>query len=301
MEHAGLRVYICVNNTYLVCIMKKISLSNVVLKNIAYLIMLIDHSVYVIYTAMRQHHSLTGNGPVMSYQVYSAGRLIGRSAFVLFAYLITEGFTHTGSKLKYLMRLILFAFISEIPYDLVFKGRVIDYSSQNIYFTLSLGVFALIVWEWAGKNAQKIRCAKVKRDVWWYVCVGACTSAQFGMLLFVCYAAHYLRTDYQYMGVLLIFTFYILKNKPILIQCVPAACVMFFGMWSVNLLKYAGSYTTAYLFRFSMRELFGLFAFIPIALYDGTKGRQLPKVVYYGFYPVHLLVLRGIAYVIVGG
>ena len=280
--------------------MKKISLSNAALKNIAYLIMLIDHSFSVFYNEMMRQHSLTGYGPVMSRQVYSIGRLIGRSAFILFAYLIAEGFTHTSSKLKYLLRLILFAFISEASYDLVVMGRAIDYKSQNVYFTLSVSVFVLIVWEWAGKSAQKIRRAKAQRDAWWYISVAACVWARLVALLLGCYAAYYLRSDYQYMGVLLIFTFYILRDKPIYIKLVPAACVMFFGTWSSNILKYAGSYTTAYLFRFSMRELFGLFAFIPIALYDGTRGRQLPKVVSYGFYPVHLLVLRGIAYAIVG-
>lgn len=300
MEHAGLRVYICVNNTYLVCIMKKISLSNAVLKNIAYLTMFVDHSALVFYTEMTKQHSLTGYGPVMSRQVYSVGRLIGRSAFILFAYLIAEGFIHTSSKLKYLLRLILFAFISEIPYNLVNAGQMFDYNSQNIYFTLAISVFVLIVWEWAGKSAQRMRRAKAQRDVRWYICVGACVFAQLGALFLGCYAAHYLRTDYQYMGVLLIFTFYILRDKPIYIKLVPVACVMFLGMWSINLLKYAHTYTFAYLFRFSMRELFGLFAFVPIALYDGTKGRQLPKAVCYGFYPVHLIVLRGIAHVIVG-
>ena len=280
--------------------MKKISLSNAVLKNIAYLIMVIDHSAVIFYTVTVRQHSLTGYGPVMSHQVYSIGRLIGRSAFILFAYLIAEGFIHTGSKLKYLLRLILFAFISEIPYDVACRGQLIDYSSQNIYFTLSISVFVLIVWEWAAQSAQEIRRAKVQRDVRWYICVGACAMTQIGVLLLGCYAAYYLRTDYQYMGVLLIFTFYILRGKSVLIKFVPAACVMFFGMLSINLLKYASNYTTAYLVRFSMRELSGLFAFIPIALYDGTKGRQLPKVVCYGFYPVHLMVLRGIAYILVG-
>lgn len=280
--------------------MKKISLSNAVLKNIAYLIMLIDHSAVVFYTEMTRQRSLTGYGPVMSRQVYSVGRLIGRSAFILFAYLIAEGFAHTSSKLKYLLRLILFALISEIPYDLVLKGRVVDYNGQNTYFTLSISVFVLIMWEWAGKSAQKMRRSKVQRDVWWYICVGACVWAQLAALILGCFTAYYLRTDYQYMGVLLIFTFYTLRDKPIYIKFVPIACVMFFGMWSINLLKYAHTYTFAYLFRFSMRELFGLFAFVPIALYDRTKGRQLPKVVCYGFYPVHLMVLRSIASVIVG-
>ena len=44
-----------------------------------------------------------------------------------------------------------------------------------------------------------------------------------------------------------------------------------------------------------MREMYGLLAFVFIFLYNGEKGRQMPKPFYYGFYPVHLLILFGIA------
>lgn len=233
-------------------------------------------------------------------QVYSIGRLIGRISFILFAYLIVEGFIHTRNRLKYLLRLMLFALVSEIPFDLAFSGQVVNRNSQNIFFTLSISVFVLVVWEWAGTNVRKMRCTKRQRDAIWYVCVGVFAAVQTGVVLFGCTAAFFLRTDYKYMGVLLIFTFYILRDKPLLVKIVPAACVMFLCTWSMNYLKYAGTYTPDYLFRFSTRELFGLFAFIPIALYDGTKGRQLPKLVCYGFYPVHLLLLHGIARTIAG-
>lgn len=279
--------------------MKKPSLSNAVLKNIAYMTMLIDHFFAVSNTEMVRH-AMTEYGLVMPRQIYSVGRLIGRIPFVLFAYLIAEGYTHTRSRVKYLSRLTLFAFVSEVPFDLAFKGRSVDYSGQNIYFTLTISVLVLIVWEWAGENVQKMRHAKVRRDALWYICTGVFVCAQASAVLLGCYAAYFLRTDYKYMGVLLIFTFYMLRDKPLLIKIVPAACVMFFGMWSINLLRYEGIYTPEYLFRFSMRELFGLFAFLPIALYDGTRGRQLPKAVCYGFYPVHLLLLYGIARIFAG-
>ncbi|MBD5519218.1 MAG: hypothetical protein HDR07_12310 [Lachnospiraceae bacterium] len=49
------------------------------------------------------------------------------------------------------------------------------------------------------------------------------------------------------------------------------------------------------LFYSSLREMYGLFAFVLIACYGGERGKQLPKAFYYGFYPVHLLLLYGIA------
>ncbi len=124
--------------------------------------------------------------------------------------------------------------------------------------------------------------------------------AAIAAVLLGCLAACELRTDYQFMGVLLIFAFYRTREKSLPVQVAAAGCVMLFGTWGANCLKYKDSYTLSYLFRFSMREMYGLFAFIPIVLYNGRKGRQLPKAVCYGFYPVHLLVLHFVAQMISG-
>ena len=194
-----------------------------------------------------------------------------------------------------MLRLGVFALVSEVPFDLAFSGQAIDLSSQNIFFTLFISVLVLTVWEWAGTNIRRLYHTGARRNVYGYISVGIFKMMQLGTVLLGCGTAYFLRTDYKYMGVLLVFTFYILRDKSPLVKIMPAACVMFLGTWSINMLRYAGDYSTEYLFRFSMRELYGLFAFIPIALYDGTKGKQLPKAVCYGFYPVHLLVLYGIA------
>lgn len=275
--------------------MRKLSLSNAGLKNIAYLTMLIDHFFAVIFMQMIRQYSAAGYETDMMSRVYSVGRAVGRISFVLFAYLTVEGFVHTRSRIKYMLRLMLFAVVSEVPFDLAFTGQVIEYGSQNIFFTLLVSVFVLTVWEWMEKSVRMMQRTGVQRDVYRHMCVAVFRTMQIGAVLLGCSAVYFLRTDYKYMGVLLIFTFYILRNRPFYVKIVPIACVMFLGIWSINLQRYWGIYTTAYLFRFSMRELYGLFAFVPIALYDGTKGRQLPKAVCYGFYPVHLLVLCGIA------
>ena len=278
--------------------MRKLSLSNAALKNIAYLIMLIDHFFAVVFTEIIRRCSAAGYETGTLTQIRSAGRAVGRIAFVLFAYLVAEGFVHTRSRVNYLLRLTLFAFVSEIPNDLAFNGRMVDYGSQNIFFTLCISVLVLIVWEWSEKSLHMLNRSGVRRDTGWYACAAAFRCMQFGALLLGCGFAYILHSEYKYMGVLLIFTFYILRDKPLFIKAVPVACVLFFGIWSINILRYAGIDTPEAIFRFSLRELYGLFAFVPIALYDGQKGRQLPKAVCYGFFPVHLLLLYGIARII---
>ena len=281
--------------------MKNFSLSNAALKNIAYLIMLIDHFFAVVFTKIIRQLAAAGYETHTMIRIRQDGRAVGRMAFVLFAYLIVEGFVHTRSRSKYLLRLTLLALVSEVPFDLAFSGQIIDNTGQNTLFTLSISLLVLMVWEWADSCVRMLYHTKESRDIYWHVCVWAFRGVQFGTLFLGCLAAYVLRVDYKFVGVPLIFIFYILRDKPFYVQIIPAACAMFFGTWINNYLKYVGVESSEYILRFSMRELYGLFAFVPIALYDGTRGRPFPKAVYYGFYPIHLLLLYGIARMITAG
>ncbi len=65
-------------------------------------------------------------------------QLIGGLAVPVFAFLLVEGFVHTSSVKNYLLRLLAFAVISEIPYDLAMSGTLWDTGSQNSLFTLAV-------------------------------------------------------------------------------------------------------------------------------------------------------------------
>ena len=68
---------------------------------------------------------------------------IGRVAFPTFAFLIAEGFVHTKNVRKYMLRLLLFAVISEIPFNLFYSSRVFNPFHQNVMFTLLYGLCAI--------------------------------------------------------------------------------------------------------------------------------------------------------------
>lgn len=275
-------------------------MSGAVIKNIAYITMFIDHFSAIILVEIIRERSAAGYGTDELWEMYSIGRAIGRIAFVLFAYLCVEGFLHTRSRRNYLLRLGGFALVSEAPFDLAFSGQVMDRTSQNIFFTLFLGVFVMTVWEWSGKKIQGRK--RHKEPGGSFFCSGDVIiwrMVQIGVLVSGCVAAYYLRTDYKYMGVCLIFAFYCVgrfkhRELNLILGMLLIGSVLFLGTWSMNYLQYGDSYSASHLLRFSLRELYGLLAFLPISLYDGRKGRQLPKAVCYGFYPVHLLLLFGV-------
>lgn len=248
------------------------------LKNIACFTMFTDHIFAVLVFNYMSLHPVNGSWNPQIEKVYRMGRAVGRVSFVLFAYLIVEGFVHTRSRMRYLLRLLLFALLSEIPFDLAFSGKAVDWSGQNVYWTLFLGVLMLALWEYLEQ----------RWGLW-------ARATQMAVLVLGCFVAFRLAADYRFMGILLIFVLYQTRDASLITQFLSAGFVMLFGIWGANCIRYGESYTAGYLFRFSLREMYGLFAFALIPLYNGEKGRQLPKAFYYGFYPAHLLILYGIA------
>lgn len=253
-------------------------LTGSVLKNAAYVSMFIDHFFAVIFLHYMNLHPVDGGWDPRLKIIYRVGRAVGRVSFVLFAFLIVEGFLHTRSRARYLLRLGLFALLSEIPFDLAFSGNMIDWKSQNVYWTLLLGVLVLTVWEYFSRYRSVLSAAG---------CILIVTAA--------CAAAFLGASDYRFMGVLLILAFYLTRGKERGVRFMAVGLVMLFGTWGSNLIRYVGEIPADQLFWSALREMYGLLAFLLIFLYSGKRGEQLPKLFYYGFYPVHLLFLYGIA------
>lgn len=187
--------------------------------------------------------------------IYMPMRIIGRLSFILFAFLIVEGFYHTSNIKRYLVRLLIFAFISEIPFDLAFYGVIFDFSHQNIFFTL---FFALLLLE----ILRKIELVYIHNKM---ITTFYSSLSILGISLIVTF----LNTDYTFIGIFIILGFYYFRNKHI------SASVYIFVLQYITV---------------NLTQAFGTLSMIPISMYNGQKGRDM-KYVFYLFYPVHLLLL----------
>lgn len=201
------------------------------LKIIAIVSMLIDHTAAVLVEPGTTQYNI-----MRSY--------IGRLAFPIFCFLLVEGFIHTKDIRKYALRLGIFALVSEIPFNLAFMGDAYDTYHQNVFFTLFIGLLVLI-----GIKAF---------DKYKVVCIG--------IIIVGCLLAKYLKTDYNYMGVLMILCFYYFRDN---------IATLFVGILPLNMI---------------LGQSIAVLTLIPIRLYNGKRGLSL-KYVFYIFYPLHLYIL----------
>lgn len=200
---------------------------------------------------------------------------IGRIAFPIFAFLIVEGYFHTKSLKKYASRLLVFAVLSEIPFNLAMGSRVFYPIHQNVLwsFLISLGLIHL------NERAKGTSC------VWKRIAVGGITvilGYVVGLLTMV---------DFYHAGILTVLVFYFFRQRKWWSRMGQFGC-----LWYINTQMLGGLAYEISLFgetHFFLRQSFALLALIPIWLYRGRQGyhSKALQYAYYGFYPAHLLVL----------
>ena len=119
------------------------SLSGTALKRIACLSMLLDHMGAALLEngVFRQGVPDTAQGEALAW-LDIVLRMVGRLAFPIYCFLLVEGLLHTHDFKKYVLRMLGFALISELPFDWAFFSGI-WWGHQNVYFTLLLGLLAM--------------------------------------------------------------------------------------------------------------------------------------------------------------
>lgn len=195
---------------------------------------------------------------------FSFFNVIGRLAFPIFAFQCTEGYIHTRNFKRYILKLLLFACISQIPFMLFSSTFSNDIFTLNILFTFILGLLAIYAYD-------KL-------------------SNKFLGILFVVFLgiiAELLKFDYWIYGILLMFIFHIVKaKKPLMIFSAMALIILFYLSYILRF-PYAKFVYFLYMFFSSLSLIF-------VGFYNGKQGPK-SKYLFYIFYPLHLIVLYIIA------
>ncbi len=198
-------------------------------------------------------------------------RYIGRLAFPIYAFLVSEGLKKTANTKRYLKNLFVLAIISEPIYDLCFNEGIQIFYKTNTVFTLFFASFFIYL---SNKNANIL--------------------VKYFLLFCGLTISFILKTDYDILGVFLIYIFYFSKNKYI--------CLIYGIIW-VNI-KYLNNISNILYYIFNKNiylsntyiinslglYFFTIIPFLLIFFYNGKRGKNM-KYIFYILYPLHLLIL----------
>lgn len=217
-------------------------MNSFILKLIACFTMFIDHLRYIIPT-----------GPFFM-------ACIGRLAFPIFAFQAAQGYSYSKNFKKYLLRLFIFALISQIPFYLYF-----NINSLNVLFTLFLGLLCIHIYE---KLENKRFFA-------------------FIIIIAIMALSEVIKTDYSFYGIAIMLIFHIFKNKKLIMTvCFAIMTLIFF----IIQFKFINVY-------FVILLTCTILGIVPCLLYNGKQGPKV-KYLFYWFYPVHITLLLLLSYVI---
>ena len=214
-----------------------------VLKLLACVTMLIDHIGAMLYPADMNL------------------RLIGRLAFPIYCFLLSQGVKHTQKPGRYLLRMGICMVLSEIPYDLLFYGKLTG-EAQSVMVTLLLGLCM-------GLLMQRLKYWPLKALV----------------VLPFAFLADILHSDYAAWGIVMMALFLLLETKGWQLAALAAALLVL--NWHIPSRQLpVGSFLMPL-------QAFAVVALVPVALYSGRKltHSRVVQWVFYLFYPAHLLIL----------
>lgn len=194
-----------------------------------------------------------------------AFRCVGRPAFPLYCFLLVQGVLHSRDLRAYARRLLLFALLAEIPFDLLTFSRIASGVEQNALFALLLGLLAV----------QAVRSLDKQPAL-----------AALAVLL-LCIVSMLLRVQFGWLAVALCLCFYFFRAQKMSMTMCAGAALMLYTL-SLHLSGVTRSWVLV-----SLCSLLSL----PLLLcYNGRRGPRAPllSMLFYAAYPLHLIALVAI-------
>lgn len=202
-------------------------------------------------------------------------RILGRFAFPIYAYMISEGCTYTKNKLRYFLSLFILGFLCQATY--FFYGGGIDLC---ILITFSLSIVTIYALQYAKEQVFAKSASLIKR------CLS--TLPFFALVLGTFILNGYVDMDYGFWGYLtpvFISLFKMPKSAPNLLKSLDNRFIRLV-MLGIGLILIS--------LKSAPIEYFSLLSLPLLLFYSGKRGRLKMKYFFYVFYPLHLVVLEGI-------
>jgi len=236
---------------------EKKGISGAVVKNLAMIAMIVDHLAQLIWAPFVMDK---GYLPNIAYGVYVVGTgVIGRMAMPLFSFLIAEGVFYTSNRRKYLLQVFLTGVLAFFPYIYLTGGVPLHFTNLNIMFAFSIAILAIMCMDRVEQSWLKI-----------VIVIAACVLSEVT------------KCEYASPAILMVTAAYYFRDNKIRQLCYSMAG---FVLGTAISAVYQDELWTM------EAEAPALLAFIVIALYNGERGKPLPKWVYYVFYPAHLAII----------
>lgn len=232
-------------------------LNNNTLKIIACVSMLIDHIGMILFPQIKIF------------------RILGRIAFPIFAFMISEGFKYTKNKAKYFLTIFILGSIFQIVYIFVVRNFTL-----NILLTFSVSIMLL----YALQEYKRMLFNKKSTTE---------NKIQATFLFIVTYLAFFMLDDvlifdYGIFGALLpvfasVFTIPKLENSTVNHK---THNIIFY----LNLLSFAIGLLILAIY-IKGNQYYSLISILPLLLYSGKRGKLKMKYFFYIFYPLHFVIL----------
>jgi len=254
--------------------MGKLSLDVYTLKLIAIINMGIHHTAMVLWD-------------IFPLWVHISLNVLRGISFPIMAFLLVEGYRHSSSVKKYMLRLFIFALAAQFPYMLAF-----GFFQLNIIFTILLGLMILVLYDKLYVKDQK--------------------RGSFVVIFIIILIVSSPLIESAFFGPLLIFMYHVIKDEKsrktfplVLFGSIMVSAQIFIRIFTPLLATMDLSDLLAGMPGMVHNELLllqyyffpiGIFLVIPLLLaYNGQQGRRI-KYLFYAFYPLHFAILAAIAY-----
>ena len=193
-------------------------------------------------------------------------RIIGRLAFPIFAFMIAEGCTYSKNRKKYLLTIVAFAAVCQIVYLVAMQSLY-----MCIFVTFSLSIVLIYTLD----NA-----IKKKTVLAWGLCAFAFAAVYFvADVVPVKFNVGDFRIDYDFAGILVPVLIYLGRNKwqKLILAAAALALLSTVHGWI---------------------QWYCLLSLPLLFLYNGKRGKGKMKYLFYFYYPLHLVAIQFLSYVI---